>query len=94
MEAVLWILNCEHYKKCKFAIFSDSLSVLTPIKESCSQSRATLLNDLLCHLNNRDSNQTEFTWIRSHFDVIGNDRADALAKKALSIDHVNSTDYL
>jgi len=29
MEAVLWILYCEHYNKCKFAIFSDSLSVLT-----------------------------------------------------------------
>jgi len=34
-EAVLWILNCEYYNKCKFAIFSDSLSVLTLIKESC-----------------------------------------------------------
>ena len=48
MEVVLWILNCEHYSKCKFSIFSDSLSVLTSIKESCSQSRPTLLNDLLC----------------------------------------------
>src|SRR6218665_980812 len=85
MEAVLWILNCEHYSKCKFAIFSDSLSVLTSIKESCSRSRPTLLNDLLSHLNKLDSNQIKFIWIPSHIYVIGNDRADALAKEALSI---------
>jgi len=79
MEAVLWILDCEHYNKCKFAIFSDSLGVLTSIKESCSQSRPTLLNDLLCHLNNLDSNQIKFIWIPSHIAVTGNDRANALA---------------
>src|SRR6218665_1847716 len=94
MEAVLWILNCEHYNKCKFAIFSDSLSVLSSIKESCSQSRPTLLNDLLSHLNKLDSSQITFIWIPSHFGVTGNDRSDALAKEALSIDYVNSTDYL
>jgi len=94
MEAVLWILNCEHYNKCKFAIFSDSLSVLTSIKESCSQSRPTLLNDLLSHLNKLDSNQIKFIWIPSHIGVTVNERADALAKEALSIDYMNSTDYL
>src|SRR6218665_1897303 len=94
MEAVLWILNCEHYNKCKFAILSDSLSVLTPIKESCSQSRPTLLNDLLSHLNKLDSNQIKFIWIPSHIGVTVNERADALAKEALSIDYMNSTDYL
>src|SRR6218665_674704 len=84
MEAVLWILNCEHYNtcKCKFAIFSDSLSVLTSIKESCSQSRPTLFNDLLCHLSKLDSSQLKFIWIPNHIDVTGNDRANALAKEA------------
>src|SRR6218665_2363012 len=66
----------------------------TSIKESCSQYRPTLLNDLVCHLNNLDSNQIKFIWIPSHIAVIGNDRADALAKEALSIGYVNSTDYL
>jgi len=95
MEAVLWILNCEHYNKSKFALFIDSLSVLTSIKESsCSQSRPTLLNDLLCHLNKLDSNQIKFIWIPSHIGVTGNDKADALAKEALNIDYMNSTDYL
>jgi len=69
----------------KFAIFSDSLSVLTSIKESCSQSRHAFLNNLLSHLNNLDSNQINFIWIPNHIDVIGNDKADALAKEALSI---------
>ena len=78
----------------KFAIFSDSLSVLTSIKESYCRSRPTLLNELLSHLNKLDSNQIKFIWIPSHIDVTGNDRADALAKEALSIDYVNSTDYL
>src|SRR6218665_2950320 len=72
-----------------------SRSVLTSIiKESCSQSRPTLLNDLLSHLNKLDSNQIKFIWILSHIGVTGNDRADALAKEALGIDYVNSADYL
>src|SRR6218665_1949276 len=87
-------IKCEHYNKCKFAIFSDTLSVLTSIKESCYRSRPTLLNDLLSHLNKLDSNQITFIWIPSHIGVIGNDRADALTKEALGIDYVNSTDYL
>jgi len=45
-------------------------------------------------LNKLDSNQIKFIWIPSHIGVTGNDRADALAKDALSIDYVNSTDYL
>src|SRR6218665_3379287 len=91
---VLWILNCEHYNKCKFAIFSDSLSILRPtsLKESCSRSKPTLLNDL--HLNKLDYNQMKFIWIPSHIDVTGIDKAGALAKEFLSIDYVNSTDYL
>jgi len=46
-------------------------------------------------LNKPDSNQIKFIWIPSHIGVTGrNDRADALAKEALSTDYVNSTDYL
>ena len=41
-----------------------------------------------------DSNQMKYIWIPSHIDVIGTDRADAIAKEALGIDYVNSTDYL
>ncbi|MDW0237614.1 MAG: reverse transcriptase domain-containing protein, partial [Nitrososphaeraceae archaeon] len=94
LETVLWILNCEYSNNCEFAIFSDSLSVLTSIKKCHSQSRPTLLNDLLCHINKLNSNQIRFIWIPSHIDLRGNDRADTLAKEALSIDNINSTKYL
>ena len=56
------------------------------IKESCCRSRPTLLNDLLSHLNKLESNPIQIIWIPSHIDVTGNDRADALAKEALSSD--------
>ena len=94
IETVLWILNSECYNNCKFAIFSDSLSVLTSIKRSYCQSRPTLLNDLLYHISKLNSNQIRFIWIPSHIDVAGNDRADTLAKEALTIDHINSINYL
>jgi len=73
---------------------NDNISVLTSIKESYSRSRPTLLNDLLFHLNKLNSNQIKFIWIPSYIGVTGNDKVDALAKEALGIDYVNSTDYL
>ena len=94
IETVLWILNSECYNNCKFAIFSDSLSALTSIKRSYCQSRPTLLNDLLYHISKLNSNQIRFIWIPSHIDLSGNDRADTLAKEGLTIDHINSTNYL
>ena len=74
--------------------FAHALNVLTSIKKFCSQSRPTLLIDLMCHLNKLNSNQRQSIWIPSHIGVTGNDRADALVKAVLSIDYVNSTDYL
>jgi len=94
IETVLWILNSECYNNCKFAIFCDSLSVLTSIKRSYCQSRPTLLNDLLYHISKLSSNQIRFIWIPSHIDLSGNDRADTLAKEALTIDQINSINYL
>jgi ribonuclease HI len=94
LETVKWLINYECPNSSKFAIFSDSLSVLTSIKESCSQARPTLLNDVLYHISKLDANKIKFIWIPSHVDLIGNDRADTLAKEALSIDHINSTNYL
>ena len=37
-----------------------------------------------------------FICIQSHINLVGNDRADTLAKEALTIiiDHINSTNYL
>ncbi|HMG39082.1 MAG TPA: reverse transcriptase domain-containing protein [Nitrososphaeraceae archaeon] len=94
VETILWILNCECYNNCEFAIFSDSLSVLTSIEQGYSQSRPALLNDLLSHMSKLNNNQVRFIWIPSHIDLTGNDRADTLAKEGLCIDHINSTNYL
>ena len=94
LEAVKWILNCDCYANCEFVIFSDSLSVLTSIKNLYSQCRPNLLNNLISHINRLNSNQVRFVWIPSHIGLSGNERADMLAKEALNIDHTNSTDYL
>jgi ribonuclease HI len=93
-EAIVWILTSEYYKDHQFVIFSDSLSVLTSMKENSSKSRPNLFNELMMHLSKLDTGKVKFVWIPSHVDLSGNDRADTLAKEALSLDHVNSTNYI
>lgn len=80
--------------KCKYAMFSDSLSVLPSIKEGICKSRPSLFNELSDLLNRLIPNKVKFTWIPSHIDINGNERADRLAKEALEIEDVNSTEYL
>ena len=45
-------------------------------------------------LNRLDPNKVTMFWTPSHIDLAGNDRADRLAKQALSLDSINSTNYL
>jgi ribonuclease HI len=94
IEAITWIINTEDYKNCQFVIFSDSLSVLTSIKENKCSSRPNLFNELHLQLNQIDPNRINMVWIPSHVDLTGNERADKLAKEALSLDNINSTNYL
>jgi len=75
-------------------MFSDSLSVLPSIKEGICKSRPSLFNELSDLLNRLIPNKVKFTWIPSHIDINGNERADRLAKEALEIEDVNSTEYL
>src|ERR1700733_679094 len=92
-EAVIWIHN-EGIKDKKYAIFSDSLSVLTSIKENKSKSRPKLFNELLIQINKIEINTVEIIWIPSHVGLIGNERVDKLAKEALKLESENSTNYL
>src|SRR5688572_30682890 len=62
--------------------------------EIIDRTRPTLLNFLQYHITKLNSNQIRFIWIPSHIDLAGNDRADTLAKEALTIDHINSINYL
>jgi len=93
-EAVTWILSTENNKNCQYVILSDSLSVLTSIKKNKSDSRPNLFNELMMQLNSLESNQIKMIWIPSHVDIKGNERADKLAKEALSLENINSTNYL
>jgi len=94
MEAVIWVVNSENHKDSKFVIFSDSLSVLTSVKEGNSKSRPNLLTELVMHLNKLDYDKITMVWIPSHIDIKGNEKVDKLAKEALSLDLINSTNYL
>jgi ribonuclease HI len=93
-EAVTWIINTENNKNCQYVILSDSLSVLTSIKKNKSDSRPNLFNELMVQLNRLECNQIKMVWIPSHVDIRGNERADKLAKEALSLNRINSTNYL
>src|SRR6218665_2328125 len=66
-----------------FVIFSDSLSVLTFFKHSFSESRPNLLQETI------QTFKVHFIWIPSHVNILGNERADALAKISLNIPSIN-----
>ena len=93
-EVVSWIIDNDRGPECSYAIFSDSLSVLSSLKEGICKSRPNLFNELLDLLNKLLPNKVKFIWIPSHVDISGNERADKLAKEALEIEDVNSTNYL
>ena len=66
-----------------FAIFADSLSVITSIKHSFSESRPTLLQETIQTFN--QISKVHLIWIPSHVNILGNERADALAKLSLNM---------
>jgi ribonuclease HI len=93
-EAVAWILNNEGNEDQQYLIISDSLSVLTSIKLNISKCRPQLFNELVILLNKLDPDKVTMIWSPSHIDLAGNDRADRLAKEGLSLENINSTNYL
>ena len=71
-----------------FIIFSDSLSVLTTIKNHNSDN--VLVQNLLLRLHTILRTKTvKLFWIPSHIGIKGNEKIDSLAKEALSLPAVN-----
>ena len=67
----------------KYAIFSDSLGVITSIKSGLSLNRPNLMNEIRKMITKvtRDNKDVTFIWLPSHVNVEGNDMADFLAKE-------------
>jgi len=92
-EAMQWVAQNETESR-KFVIFSDSLSVLTSLKRYQSKSRPTLFDETVEMYNRITLSSCEIIWIPSHVDIYGNEIADKLAKEALNIAYINSTEYI
>ena len=85
-EALRFITS---YKITKAIIISDSLSVLQSLETGASQSRPNLLEEVKCMISNLFINQAfdlKFMWTPAHSGIVGNERADRLAKQALQRD--------
>ena len=93
-EVLTWILENENQDNKKFAVFSDCLSALTSIKLTYSRSRPILLQETMMILNQIKMSKICFIWIPSHVNILGNERADSLAKQSLNLPDINSTNYL
>ena len=64
------------------------------IKNSFSESRPTLLQETMLTFNQIRISKVHLIWIPSHVNILGNERADALAKLSLNMSDINSTNYL
>src|SRR6218665_269252 len=93
-EVFSWISVNETQDRKNVPIFSDSLSVLTSIKNSFSESRPTLLQETMQTFNQIRISKVHLIWIPSHANILGNERADALAKLSFNMTDINSTNYL
>ena len=71
-----------NHKSSKFIIYSDSKLVLQVLQGK--ESLTPLITRLLDKMNTiSNNNSIILTWIPSHIDIEGNERADKAAKKAL-----------
>lgn len=82
-NAVAFAAKC---RKKKILILSDSLSVLTSLKNLyCTDPRITKILDSVYKLA-QGGKHSVFMWLPSHTGIGPNERVDRLAKKALSIE--------
>jgi len=78
--------TCLKYKIPRTLIISDSLSALQSIENGLSKSRPNLLIEIEAIIKSLAESglQTHFLWVPSHAGITGNERADQLAKQAMS----------
>ena len=75
-----------HQKHPLYHIYTDSQTAIKAIERPQRQSGQTIIKDLLDCIdeitNNCTNLQIEIIWIPGHFEIQGNEQADAEAKKA------------
>ena len=93
-EAVDWIFENRTLARHRLAIFTDSLSAAESVKALRSDSRPTLMTEVLESINRLGPGDVTLVWIPSHVGIRGNEEADAAAKEGLHLPTVNSTTYI
>ena len=82
-----------HQPKPRVNILTDSLSSIQLLQKRDYHDHTLLLTTIFVHLQTLRSQEksVHFTWIPSHCDIAGNERADEAAKTALSMPGVTLT---
>lgn len=93
-DAIDWICQNRTTSRNRFAIFTDSLSAAESVKAQRSDSRPTLMTEVLESINRLGSGDVTVVWIPSHVGIRGNEEADSAAKEGLHLPTVNSTTYI
>jgi ribonuclease HI len=93
-DAIDWISKNRTAERDRFAIFTDSLSAAESVKAQRSDSRPTLMMEVLENINRLGPGDVTVVWIPSHVGIRGNEEADAAAKEGLHLPAVNSTTYI
>ena len=83
--ALQWI---EDYLSVSVIILSDSMSALQAIKNMDKSSLVIEISEKLTQLNVFDID-IQFEWIPAHCDLLGNERADSLAKNATQKENID-----
>jgi ribonuclease HI len=91
-HAIEWANNIQSPAKTELVIATDSLAVVQSIDNRTEKTRPNQVNRVLNKIDNslRKYEKVTITWIPGHHGIHGNEKADELAKKALSrpmIDH-------
>lgn len=80
------LILCQELDYSSFSIFTDSLSVLSVLKSPFNFTKSSHLvlyiRKTIMRLEN-EGKWVKFFWVSSHVGILGNERADSLAKMAV-----------